>query len=822
MKTTVSLLLVLCLVSCSQPKPAPQTHAKYDAIDFDSEPSSVAQPVAVAPGTNVTTTVTKSETAPSGRSMTTSTTTKQTTTVAPGTTSVGGTPVAPPSTAAVAAQGNTAPAVNQGNTVSPFGRPPQPTVPALETPAAANAAAGNAAVTPSSLVGMTPADENQIIPEMSVNFRAAPIDLVLQAYADYVHKILLRSPNIPSTATITLVQQIPVSKKQLIQALDSVLAMNNIAMVPIGEDNKFIKVVLLTEAGQQGMKINELNSSMLPEFGPYDTHVVQLKYTKPSELLPILQQFTKTPSAVLPIEGSGMLVLRDTAENVRVMLDMIKRLDVTYQSDIESEVIPIKYALASDIANALNSLSGSGGGTASFGGSSSAGRTGSLGTSRSVGQGNARGGVGGIGGGAGGNYGGAGGFGQQGGLNSGGGLGGGGGLGAAGASPSFTDRVKSLIDRAGGGGAKGEFQILGQTKIIADERMNALLVFAAHDDMQMIKKVVKQLDVVLAQVLIEAIIMEVTLDNTKTIGISAAQQPTGNNNLFAGGFHNGQQFFPFTTAQQGGSNGFPGSFTSVLPQNMFSYWGKFGNSFDVAIQAAQNDSRVNVLSRPRIQTSHGVEADLFVGSTIPYVDSTTAGAYGGTGVYNSYQQQQVGITLKVKPLINPDGLVVMDIFQEASVQGPASTAVNINGTAVPTINQRQASATVAVKDRDTIILGGMISTSQTKTKSGVPYLKDIPVLGNLFRSSSSIGERVELIVLIRPTVLPTPEAAAAVAAVERRNLPGVRRAEAEIHSEEAARLKQAEEELKGLNTEPTNTVPVVPTTPPTPPSATVE
>jgi hypothetical protein len=79
-----------------------------------------------------------------------------------------------------------------------------------------------------------------------------------------------------------------------------------------------------------------------------------------------------------------------------------------------------------------------------------------------------------------------------------------------------------------------------------------------------------------------------------------------------------------------------------------------------------------------------------------------------------------------------------------------------------------------------------------------------------------------LIVLIRPTVLPTPEAAAAVAAVERRNLPGVRRAEAEIHSEEAARLKQAEEELKGLNTEPTNTVPVVPTTPPTPPSATVE
>jgi general secretion pathway protein D len=526
--------------------------------------------------------------------------------------------------------------------------------------------------------------------------------------------------------------------------------------------------------------------------------VVQLKYTKPSQLVPVLQQFTKTPAAVLPIEDSGMLVLRDSSENVHRMLEMIDRLDVTVQTDIESEVIPIKYALASDIANALNSLSGTGGGGAIGGGSS--GSRGSLGTSRSVGAGNARGGYGGAGGGYGGAGGGIGGGGLSGGFGGGNGFssqagigGGNAALGGA-ASPSFADRVKGLISAAAGGG-KGEFQVLGQTKIIADERMNALLVFANHQDMEMVKDVVKKLDVVLAQVLIEAIIMEVTLDNSKTLGISAAQYPQGNNNVFLGGFNNGQQFFPFLPGQQGGSNSCPGSFTSVLQPNMFSYWGKFGNNFDVALQAAQNDSRVNVLSRPRIQTSHGVEADLFVGSTIPYVDSTTAGAYGGTGVYNSYQQQQVGITLKVKPLINPDGLVVMDIFQEASVQGPPSTAVTINGTPVPIINQRQASATVAVKDRDTIILGGMISTSQTKTKSGVPYLKDIPLLGNFFRSNANTEERVELIVLLRPTVLPTPEAAAAVANVERMKLPGVRKAEMEIHAQEAARLRQAEQEL---------------------------
>jgi general secretion pathway protein D len=761
MKTIVSFLLVLCLVSCSQPQPPP----KFAPVEVTEEGPTVVSkettpPVAVVtpkePGSAV---VVATKSPPE---------------------------VIPPQAPIAAPLG----AKTNAALPSPFAHPPQPTIPAVPPPTAPPLA-------PAPVV-VTNTQPEPLLPELSVNFHAAPIDLVLQTYADFVHRTLLRSPTIPAQTTITLVQQNPLTKTELVEALDAVLALNNIAMVPIGE--KFIKVVPLAEAGQVGEKINDMNMSMLPEFGPFDTHVVQLKYTKPSEMVPILQQFTKTPAAVLPIEGSGMLVLRDTAENVRRMLEMIQRLDTSSPTEIESEVIPIKYALASDIASALNSISGTGGGT-TFGGNSS-GRTGSLGTSRTTGPGNARGyGGGGLGGGGigGGGYGQQ--VGQQGGIS--GGLGGGTQLGGAGgASPSFTERVKSLIARADTGG-KGEFQILGQTKIIADERMNALLVFANHEDMERIKDVVKKLDVVLAQVLIEAIIMEVTLDNSRTIGVSVAQRPIGLNNPTAGGFNNGQQFFPFGTANTG-SNGFPGNFASELPANMFSYWANFNGNYDLAVQAAENDSRVNVLSRPRIQTSHGVEADLFVGETIPYVDSTTAGAFGGTGVYNSYQQQQIGITLKVKPLINPDGLVVMDIYQEASEPGPSSTAVDINGTQVPTINQRQASATVAVKDRDTIILGGMISTTQTKTKSGVPYLKDIPILGNLFRSSANTEERVELIVLLRPTVLPTPEAAASVATAERRNLPGVRRAEAEIRAEEAKRLKEADRELKDLDQSETN------------------
>ncbi|MDB6038264.1 MAG: gspD, partial [Verrucomicrobiales bacterium] len=559
MKTIVSLLLVLCLVSCSQPKPPPRPEAKYAPIDLDTEPpvaAATGQPAAsVTQSKTEVTSTSKSMTAPMPGDNTPSATEPMnpaTVTTKTVVTSNSVTHTAVPMAA---------PAPGNSTTPSPFGRPPQPAIPASGSP-------NTVTTTPSGTPVPTMSSNFQpepLLPELSVNFHAVPIDLVLQTYADYVHRTLLRSPNINAQTTITLVQQNPLTKTELVQAFDAVLAMNGVAMLPIGE--KFIKVVPLADVPGSGMKISEMNASMLPEFGPFDTHIVQLKFTKPSEMVPILQQFTKTPAAVLPIEGSGMLVLRDTAENVRAMLDMINRLDTAMPTEIESEVIPIKYALASDIANALNSISGSGGGS-TFGGSSS-GRTGSLGTSRTTGPGNGRGTGGGIGGGYNGQNS------TQGGLSSGGGIGSGGGSlgGASSANPSFTDRVKSLIARADTGGKGGEFQILGQTKIIADERMNALLVFAAHDDMERIKKVVKQLDTVLAQVLIEAIIMEVTLDNSRTIGVSASQSPMGLNNPTAGGFNNGQQFFPFSGSAS--SNSFPGNFTSALPGNMFSYWANF-------------------------------------------------------------------------------------------------------------------------------------------------------------------------------------------------------------------------------------------------------
>jgi general secretion pathway protein D len=213
----------------------------------------------------------------------------------------------------------------------------------------------------------------------------------------------------------------------------------------------------------------------------------------------------------------------------------------------------------------------------------------------------------------------------------------------------------------------------------------------------------------------------------------------------------------------------------------------------VTVTALAANSRARILQRPRIQTSNAVPATLFVGESRPYPSGSY---YGGAsfGGYAQIQQLQIGVSLEVTPLINQDGLVVMDIHQKIdSFKGN----VTIQGVGdVPVTSSKDATAKVAVRDHDTIILGGLIENTKNSNNSGVPFLKDIPVLGALFRSSSQDFSRSELIVLIRPTVLPTPEVAALTAQAEQKKMPEVNRLQSEINDEEAKRLRDSQKDLK--------------------------
>jgi general secretion pathway protein D len=362
---------------------------------------------------------------------------------------------------------------------------------------------------------------------------------------------------------------------------------------------------------------------------------------------------------------------------------------------------------------------------------------------------------------------------------------------------TFQQRLQSIIQRASSpGGQQEAIQVFGQTKIIADQRSNSLLIFATQVDMEKIKAVVAKLDVLLSQVLIESVIMDVGLTHSWNLGVSAAQNPAslpGHPNIMGGGgMNNGQTFADFLAGGAGlvntNSSSTSSAFGNSLPGGL-SYFGNIGPNWDVALQAAQSDSTTTVIQRPRIQTSQAKAAAFFVGQTVPYVTGSTYGsAYGNS---SSYSQLSVGVELDVTPFINPDGLVVMDINQEIDDLNGYTTIENVGN--VPNTTKRTLSSEIAVRDRDTIILGGFVRSDKSKSKSGVPLLMDIPILGNLFTSRSDSKDRSETIVMIRPTVLKTPEIAAAQAVKEERRLPGISAAAAEDAESER---KQVEAERR--------------------------
>jgi hypothetical protein len=364
-------------------------------------------------------------------------------------------------------------------------------------------------------------NSEQMIPPGTINFEGVDVDQVLDVYAQLVGRTILRA-GLPQ-AQIVLKTETPLTKSEAIEALQAVLALNNIAVINVGD--KFVKVLQADQANSAGAPIDHSSEKQLPELGQYVTHIVQLKYVKPSEMVPVIQPFAKLQNSILPIDSNGILVLRDNAENVKLMLEMIDQVDVAVPAEFISEVIPIKYAMVDDIANALNSLGGS---SSSIGSATTTpGSTANRPSGTTTGAPGVNGQVGGY---------------NQNQPRT---------LGAAAGGATgntFSQRLQQIIQRAATGGS-GEIQILGQTKIIADERSNSLLVYATREDMATIKDIVKKLDVLLSQVLIESVIMDVSLNKGWNFGVSAVQNPQTYSPsvpiVGAGGNNNGQPFLSF-------------------------------------------------------------------------------------------------------------------------------------------------------------------------------------------------------------------------------------------------------------------------------------
>jgi len=303
---------------------------------------------------------------------------------------------------------------------------------------------------------------------------------------------------------------------------------------------------------------------------------------------------------------------------------------------------------------------------------------------------------------------------------------------------------------------------LGDVKIIADEVNNTLIIMATAQDYAVVQGVIKQLDVMPLQVLVDATIVEVTLKDELKYGIKwFLTHNNGGQNAVGSNFNEKDSFF-----------------STVAPIAAGAATGGFGyaflsNSGDIGavLDAAATDNIANVISSPSVMVLNNQEATIQVGKEVPILSSESTNTSGGVDnvVTNTIQMRETGITLIVKPRVNANGLVIMNIDQKADDVIETST----EGINSPSFQQRQIKSTVAVQSGETIVLGGLISEVDTFNKNGIPILHQLPWIGPLFGETDKKNNKTELVVLITPRVVGSRQDARLITNEFKRKLSGI-------------------------------------------------
>jgi general secretion pathway protein D len=290
----------------------------------------------------------------------------------------------------------------------------------------------------------------------------------------------------------------------------------------------------------------------------------------------------------------------------------------------------------------------------------------------------------------------------------------------------------------------------------------------SKEDIADLEKVIAKLDVMLSQVLIEAVILEVDLDKNTEAGINWLQRSMLAYNQTAAGPGGGLQVKQPVGAFGGGWNSSDASAKMTDPAAInrnfamppgLNYFATIsGMNLDAVIHMVSRSSNVRILSTPVIMATDNEEAEIKNTTQYPVVTSTSVFDTGNGAVRSSYEYTDIGIDLLVRPHITPNRMVVMDITQTADTK---SGQVTIDNNEVPIISKREIKGLITVEDRTTIVLGGLVETTESKKRDSIPFLGDIPLLGWLFRMDNNQNKRTELLVLITPYVLKSPEEARA-------------------------------------------------------------
>lgn len=604
----------------------------------------------------------------------------------------------------------------------------------------------------------------------TLNLKNADIHSLIQTVSRQSGKNFIVDPRVK--ARVTVISAKPLSADELYETFLSVLQVHGYSAVPKGD---LIKIVPDVNAKQGPVPSYESGSSTSDQLV---TQVIKVDNVPAAQLVPILRPMVPQQGHLAAYAATNSLIITDRAANIERLINIIKGVDRPDNDEVE--VIRLNHASASEVIRILSSLqsrAGQAGGTPGVVRFAADERTNSILLS---GDANAR-----I---------------RMRGLivnldtpvESGGntrvvylrfanaadlltiltgvsagqakiGTGGSDEPATPGAPTVSISQAQPTISANGNANAASAPAVptasivrratqpendRPNVDIQADEDTNALIITAPPDEMRSILAVIEQLDIRRAQVLVEAIIAELSENNSNALGVNFAVDGSDSNR--PGAYTNlggATQALLGTVASQGAN----------LSSGLSLALGRCcdgGTDFGFLISAIASDSDNNILSTPTLVTMDNQEAEIVVGQNVPFVTGTQLSS-ANNNPFQTIERQDIGISLKVKPQINEGNNIKMDIEQEVS----DVSATSVTGASDITTNKRSIKTTVLVEDGQTLVLGGLIDDQVNDSNDKVPLLGDIPLLGGLFRYRTTSKSKRNLMVFLHPTILRDPETA---------------------------------------------------------------
>ncbi len=567
-------------------------------------------------------------------------------------------------------------------------------------------------------------------PRITPNFKDADITQVIEAVAAATGKSIIVDPRV--RAQVTMLSATPMTPDAFYEAFLALLQVHGFVAVPSG---KTVKVI--PDANARTVPGNDLPDRLSATSDELVTQVVGVRNVSAVQLVAILRPLMPQNAHLAAYPSSNMLILADRANNVSRMLRIIRRID--QDSDADVEVVPMQNASANEVVRTMTALNPQQ--TQAEGGMAplravadersnsillAGDKTQRL-RARTliayldtplVGGGDTR-----V------RY-----------------------LRYADAE-KIAAKLKEQIGATGGsapGAAGASTSAERSTTIWADPGTNALVVTAPAKQMNSLMSIVDRLDIRRAQVIVEAIIVEVSADKAAELGVNWVLDGSQSGNV-VGGFIEPVGGVSIIDLARAAND--PTTLTSA-PRGTTIGIGRLkdtGVNFAAVVRALRGDSTTNIISTPSIVMMDNEEAEIKVAQEVPFLTGQYTNTSGGgtpLAPFQTIQRREVGTLLKVTPQINEGDSVMLKIEQESS-----SIAASSAGAVDLITNKRTISTRVLIEDGGTVVLGGLIQDSQTGGEQRVPFLGRIPFIGEAFRTRSAKKNKTNLMVFIQPRIL---------------------------------------------------------------------